>query len=243
MTDMSEEVRVFIRVLEFVGTFAGSISGVRLASVKRFDWFGASVIGFITAAGGGTLRDMLLRVEPFWMSDPFYVATSFLAVVAVWLFGRRFVSGQITWFVFDTISISLFMMIGVHKAVLHGYGSWWCAILLGVVTAVFGGIMRDICINEVPLIFRKELYALACAAGGALYFLLPLVGVESLYVRNVAGTALIFAIRALAIKYHLGVPVLSGHGTTFHHHNHRIDGHPEHGHGGKSEPPPSGKQA
>ena len=215
---MTEELGIFVRTLEFVGTFAGAVSGVRLASVKRFDWFGASVIGFITAVGGGTLRDMLMRVEPFWMSDPFYIATTGLAVVALGLFGRRFISGQITWFIFDTISISLFMMIGVQKAIIYGYGSWWCAIMLGVVTAVFGGIIRDICINEIPLIFRKELYALACAAGGALYFVLPYAGVESVYVRNVAGAALIFAIRALAIKYHLGVPVFTGRDSVFHHH-------------------------
>lgn len=222
MADLSDEINFFMRILELVGAFAGAISGVRLASVKRFDWFGASVIGFITAAGGGTLRDMLLRIEPFWMSDPSYLLVSALAVVAIGLFGRRFISGQITWFIFDTISISLFMMIGLHKAILHSYQPW-CAIVLGVVTAVFGGILRDICINEVPLIFRKELYALACAAGGILYFFLPLVGVESMYVRNVAGIALIFVIRALAIKYHLGVPVLTGHGTTFHH-NHKKHG-------------------
>ena len=218
MPDIKEEVSIFVRTLEFIGTFAGAVSGVRLASVKRFDWFGASVIGFITAVGGGTLRDVLMRVEPFWMSDPFYIATTGLGVVAVGLFGRRFISGQITWFIFDTISISLFMMIGVQKAIIYGYGSWWCAIILGVITAVFGGIIRDICINEIPLLFRKELYALACAAGGALYFVLPYVGVESIYVRNVAGTALIFAIRALAIKYHLGVPVFTGQDSVFHHH-------------------------
>ena len=216
MADFSDEIHFFMLSLEVVGAFAGAISGVRLASVKRFDWFGASVIGFITSAGGGTLRDILLRVEPFWMSDPTYLIVSALAVVSIWLFGRRFISGQITWFIFDTISISLFMMIGLHKAILHGYRPW-CAVVLGVVTAVFGGIMRDICINEVPLIFRKELYALACAAGGILYFLLPFVGVESIYVRNIAGMALILVIRALAIKYHLGVPVLTGHGTTTHH--------------------------
>ena len=167
MPDMSDEVGLFIRSLEFIGTFAGAVSGVRLASAKRFDWFGASVIGLITAVGGGTLRDMLMRIEPFWMSDPFYIATTGLAILAVGLFGRRFISGQVTWFIFDTISISLFMMIGVQKAIMYGYGTWWCAIFLGVVTAVFGGILRDICINEVPLIFRKELYAMACAAGGA----------------------------------------------------------------------------
>lgn len=224
MADLSDEIQFFLRSLELVGAFAGAISGVRLASAKRFDWFGASVIGFITAAGGGTLRDILLRVEPFWMSDPAYLLVSALAVAAIALFGRRFISGQITWFVFDTISISLFMMIGLQKAILHSYQPW-CAIVLGVVTAVFGGILRDVCINEVPLIFRKELYALACAAGGILYFLLPVVGVENIYVRNIAGMALIFVIRALAIKYHLGVPVLTGRGTSFHH------GHKKHGPG------------
>ena len=217
MPDISDEVDIFIRALEFIGTFAGAVSGVRLASSKRFDWFGASVIGFITAVGGGTLRDLLMRIEPFWMADPFYIVTSCLAVIGVGLFGRRFISGQITWFIFDTISISIFMMIGVQKAVMYGYGSWWCAIVLGVITAVFGGILRDICINEVPLIFRKELYALACAAGGALFFLLPFVGVESLYLRHSAGVALIFVIRALAIKYHLGVPVFTGRDSVFHH--------------------------
>ncbi len=219
MQDLTEELNLFIRVLEFIGTFAGAISGIRLASVKRFDWFGASVIGFITAVGGGTMRDLLMRVEPFWMADPFYIIASAFAVVAIGLFGRRFISGQITWFIFDTISISLFMMIGLQKAIIFGYRSWWCSITLGVITAVCGGILRDICINEVPLIFRKEFYALACASGGVLYFLLPFVGVESVYIRNVAGLALIFVMRALAIKYHLGVPVMKGHGTSFRDHN------------------------
>ena len=230
MSNLTDEITFFIRTLEFIGTFAGAISGVRLASVKHFDWFGASVVGFITAVGGGTLRDVLMRVEPFWMSDPLYLAASALAVVSVGLFGRRFISGQITWFLFDTISTSLFMVIGLQKAILNGYQPW-CAIVLGVVTAVFGGILRDICINEVPLIFRKELYACACAAGGLFYFLLPFVGVESLYVRNISSMALIFIIRALAIKYHLGVPVLTGHGTTFHRHaGHHESSH----HGGRS---------
>ena len=229
MNDLTEQLNLFIRVLEFIGTFAGAMSGVRLACVKRFDWFGASVIGFVTAVGGGTLRDMLIRVEPFWMSDPFYILASAAAVVSVAVFGRRFISGQITWFIFDTISISLFMMIGLQKAVIYGYRSWWCATMLGVITAVFGGILRDICINEVPLIFRKELYALACAAGGAAYFLLPLAGVENAYARNLIGVGLIFVIRACAIKYHIGVPVFLGHGTALqHHHKHRG----EHGAGG-----------
>ena len=167
MPDLTDEIAFFIRMLEFIGTFAGAISGVRLASVKHFDWFGASVVGFITAVGGGTLRDVLLRVEPFWMSDPLYLVASALAVVSVGVFGRRFISGQITWFLFDTISISLFMVIGLHKAILNGYQPW-CAIVLGVVTAVFGGIMRDICINEVPLIFLSAWRVSTSATSSAL---------------------------------------------------------------------------
>ena len=100
MSDLSDEIHFFMRSLELIAAFAGAISGVRLASVKRFDWFGANVIGFITAAGGGTLRDILLRVEPFWMTDPSYLLVTALAVVSIWLFSRRFISGQITWFAF-----------------------------------------------------------------------------------------------------------------------------------------------
>ena len=98
----------FFTVLEYAGTFAGAISGVRLASRKRFDWFGAYVIGLVTALGGGTLRDIMLNLEPFWMKSPSYIVITFLAVVSISLFGRRFIDGHVTWFVFDTISISVF---------------------------------------------------------------------------------------------------------------------------------------
>lgn len=204
--------------LEHVGTFAGAISGVRLASIKRFDWFGAYVIGFVTALGGGTLRDVLLPgVTPFWMSSPSFLVTTLAAVVAVWLFGRQFISGQVTWYIFDTIAIALFMIIGLEKSLVNGQ-AWWCAIIMGVITAVFGGILRDVCINEVPLIFRKEIYALACAAGGFLYFVLLWCGMGNPLPRVILSIVLIFALRALAIKYHLGVPVLTGHTHFMHHH-------------------------
>lgn len=199
----------FQLVLEYVGAFAGAISGVRLASVKRFDWFGAYVVGFVTALGGGTLRDLLMSVTPFWMTGPSYIVTTFVAVVSVSIFGRRFISEKITWFVFDTIAISLFTVFGVEKALANGF-AWWCAVMMGVITAVFGGVLRDIMINEVPLIFRKELYAIACAAGGILYVVLYAFKAP----RQMSATLcvlLIFVLRALAIRYGLSVPVLRGH--------------------------------
>lgn len=230
-----EEIRPFMLVLEYIGTFAGAMSGVRLACYKRFDWFGASVIGFVTALGGGTLRDVMLMQHPFWMRQPSYVLATFLAVVAVWLFGRRFISGQITWFIFDTIAISVFMVIGLEKTIVvlqafnaqqsdpslvfPAYSITCCAIIMGVITAVFGGVLRDICINEVPLIFRKELYALACAAGGVVYYVLLWSGVSDPYLRYIVAVVSIFIIRALAIKYHLGIPVLTGRGQNLHLHH------------------------
>lgn len=219
----------FFTLLEWIGTFAGAISGVRLASVKRFDWFGAYVIGCVTALGGGTLRDIMLGLPPFWMSGPSYIITTLVAVVAVYMFGRRFIDGQVTWFIFDTISISFFMVIGLEKTLMNSH-QWWVALSMGVITAVFGGVLRDICINQVPLIFRKEIYALACASGGVFYLLLDLASVD----RRICSTVCmitIFVVRALAIKYHLGVPVLSGRKHFFRRHGGKDAHRHQHHHG------------
>ena len=249
---------IFLEVLTQIGTFAGAVSGVRLASAKRFDWFGAYVIGFITAMGGGTLRDVLLRQEPFWLATPSYLITTLVAVLAIALFGRRFITEQVTWFVFDTISISIFMVIGMEKVIMIEreaalaagasfslfHGCWWRAIVMGVLTAVFGGVMRDICINEVPLIFRKEIYALACAAGGFAYFGLIAVKIDS-RIAAVVCIATIFLLRALAIKYHLGVPVLTGRRAKILHHHHHQHPHAPHGgpHAGQGKEGGKGAEA
>ena len=205
----------FTAILEYVGTFAGAISGIRLASVKKFDWFGAYVIGLVTAVGGGTMRDVLLNLPPFWMRHPSYLVTTFVALVAISIFGRRFISERITWFVFDTVSISLFTVLGLEKTLLMGFPGW-CAIVMGVVTAVFGGVLRDVLINEVPLIFRKEIYATACFAGAVLYMvLLNLFGAPPM-VCGIVCMTVIFVLRALAIRYSWSVPVLRGHRRHIH---------------------------
>ena len=205
----------FTAILEYVGTFAGAISGIRLASVKKFDWFGAYVIGLVTAVGGGTMRDVLLNLPPFWMRHPSYLVTTFVALVAISIFGRRFISERITWFVFDTVSISLFTVLGLEKTLLMGFPGW-CAIVMGVVTAVFGGVLRDVLINEVPLIFRKEIYATACFAGAVLYMvLLTLFGAPPM-VCGIVCMTVIFVLRALAIRYSWSVPVLRGHRRHIH---------------------------
>lgn len=105
----------FSQVFDFVGTLAFAISGIRLASAKRFDLFGAYVIGLTTAIGGGTLRDLMLGLTPFWMTNPFYLLCSGLALVWVIIFRKLLVRQNNTWFIFDTIGLAMFTVTGIEK--------------------------------------------------------------------------------------------------------------------------------
>lgn len=218
MIEWYQELKVYLGTdpfsltLEYIGTFAAAISGIRLASIKHFDWFGAYVVGFVTALGGGTIRDVMLGVRPFWMTHESYFICTMLAVISVWLFGRQFIGEKVTWFIFDTIGLSLFTVIGIQKTelVLGPESSWWLAIVMGTITGAAGGVSRDILINVVPLIFRKEIYALACIIGGIAYYALKYF--TNLHPHWLATFSIfvIFVTRFLAIKYRLGLPVLRG---------------------------------
>ena len=205
----------FVQALDFIGTLAFAISGIRLASAKQFDLFGAYVVGVTTAIGGGTMRDLLLSQPPFWMTNPFYLICSAIALLWVIVFRRFLVRQNNTWFLFDSIGLALFTVTGIEKTIAAGF-PFWTAIIMGTLTGAGGGVFRDVFINEVPLIFRKEIYAMACAAGGLLWYVLYWCGVEDPFVRYIVSVVAIFVIRALAIKYHLGVPVLTGRGKTIH---------------------------
>lgn len=198
----------FVQILDFIGTFAFAISGIRLASAKRFDWFGAYVVGFVTAIGGGTIRDVLLGVTPGWMTDPIYLICTGLALLWVILFGKYLIHLHNTFFIFDSIGLALFTVVGVGKSIVLGY-PFWVAIIMGSITGAAGGVIRDVFINEIPLIFRKEIYAMACVVGGTVYWMCDLVGVHS-YGCQVAGGISVFVTRILAVKYNICLPILSG---------------------------------
>ena len=198
----------FVQILDFIGTFAFAISGIRLASAKRFDWFGAYVVGFVTAIGGGTIRDVLLGVTPGWMTDPIYLICTGLALLWVILFGKHLIHLHNTFFIFDSIGLALFTVVGVGKSIVLGY-PFWVAIIMGSITGAAGGVIRDVFINEIPLIFRKEIYAMACVVGGTVYWMCDLVGVHS-YGCQVAGGISVFVTRILAVKYNICPPILSG---------------------------------
>lgn len=142
-------------IIESLGTLAFAISGIRLAAAKQFDWFGAYVVGLITAIGGGTIRDLLLDQTAFWMLSSVYLIVTGIAMVVVILLRRYLVKLNNTFFIFDTIGLALFVVVGIQKTVDAGY-PFWVAIIMGTITGAAGGVLRDILINEVPLIFSQR---------------------------------------------------------------------------------------
>lgn len=195
-------------VMEMLGTVAFAVSGVRLASAKKYDLFGAFAVGLATAVGGGTLRDLLLRVQPFWTTNAVYFLCCAFALLWVMLFRRQLVRQENTWFIFDTLGLALFNVIGIEKSLNLGQ-TWWMAITMGCVTGAAGGVIRDVLLGETPLIFRKEIYAVACACGGVVYIAMRHFGVPGSLNAAVAIVTVI-ATRLLAVRFHWHLPTLKG---------------------------------
>ncbi len=201
----------FTQVLDFIGTLAFAISGIRLASAKQFDLFGAYVVGVVTAIGGGTMRDLMLGNQIFWMTNSFYLICSAIALLWVIAFRRLLVRQNNTWFLFDTIGLALFTVTGIEKTLTApAEYPFWVAIIMGAITGAAGGVFRDVFINEVPLIFRKEIYALACVIGGMVYGVCyHLLGLDTISSGLICGSTVI-TMRLLAVKYGLHLPTLKG---------------------------------
>ena len=196
----------FLIITEIIGTIAFAISGIRLAAAKSFDWFGAYTVGLVTAIGGGTVRDLLLGATPFWMVNGWYLGVTGLALVIVILLKRYLVKLNKTFFVFDTIGLALFVVIGIQKTLEFGF-PMWTAIVMGTITGALGGVLRDILINEEPLVFRKDVYATACIAGGIVYWGILLGGGSGVLQQSTCAASVII-IRLLAAKYNWSIPIL-----------------------------------
>ena len=201
-----EVVETVRQIIEFLGTFAFAISGIRHAAACRFDWFGGFVCGVCVAIGGGTLRDVMLGVTPFWMTSPFYLVCTALAQVFVIMFAHSLKRLDNAWFVFDTLGLALFTISGLQKTLDCGH-AMWVAIAMGCITGSAGGVIRDLFLMRMPLIFKKEIYAMASIAGGILYWLMLTMHVN---VGLAAGATFLFIciVRALAMKYHISLPRL-----------------------------------
>lgn len=187
---------------DLIGVFVAAVSGGLAGRQKGMDWFGAFMVGLITGVGGGTLRSILIGdVPPPVLKNPAYLIVASCATVAVWWLGpiwsriRRLVS------LVDAISLGVFVSIGVRVSQEHGM-AWWACICLGVVTGTFGGVLRDVMRAEVPLIFRKEIYATAGIVGGGVLLSLDAMQVSPDLGMAVA-TVVVTVIRLLAIRYAL----------------------------------------
>ncbi|WP_375323968.1 trimeric intracellular cation channel family protein [Flagellimonas sp. GZD32] len=196
---------MFYITIDVLGTVAFAISGVLVAMEKRLDLFGVLIIAFVTAIGGGTLRDLLIGNTPVgWMQDLTYVITIFISVVFAIIFVNQLKYLRKSLFLFDTIGIGLYTMVGVEKGLEAELLPIMC-IFLGTMTACFGGVIRDILCNEIPVIFRKEIYATACILGGASYFLFVKFPIPESYA-YVAAILIVISLRLVAVKFDVRLP-------------------------------------
>lgn len=195
----------YLYALDLFGTFVFAISGILAAVERKFDIVGAFVLGLVTAIGGGTVRDLLLGATPVgWMLDLNYVLVVALAMPICYFFIKHIQRYRKSFFLFDTVGIGLFTILGLNKTLSLGL-SPLIAILMGIVSAVFGGIIRDVLCNIEPLIFRREIYALACFAGALAYLGLAAISPFD-YINISLSILVVIIIRALSVKNNWAVP-------------------------------------
>lgn len=196
---------MFYFLMDLLGTVAFAISGVLVAMEKRLDMFGVFIIAFVTAVGGGTLRDLLIGNTPVaWMQEATYIITIVGTVILAITFREKLKYLRKSLFLFDTLGIGLYTMVGIEKGLNAELLPVMC-IILGTITASFGGVIRDILCNEIPVIFHKEIYATACVVGGLSYFLLRKLPLGDEYV-YMASILIVIGIRLLAVKYKIVLP-------------------------------------
>ncbi len=192
-------------LLDLIGTAAFAASGAWLGVRRHMDLFGVLVLGLVTAVGGGTLRDLLLGdMPPFSLQDETYLYVAIAAALVVFINRERFKLFEKPLLYLDAIGLGTFVVIGTTKALDFELG-FLGAVLMGVMTATAGGVIRDVLANQVPLILRREIYASACLAGGLLLVMLELADVARPVAALLAASAVI-VIRLLAIHYNWSLP-------------------------------------
>ncbi|WP_413532224.1 trimeric intracellular cation channel family protein, partial [Empedobacter brevis] len=195
---------------ELFGTLFFGISGALAADEKSGnDWFGVTFIAFLTSIGGGTIRDILLSVDIMWIKDVNLIYAVGIGVVLASIFYKPLLKLRKTFMLFDTLGIALFTIVGLEKALNLGIHPV-IAPVMGMFTAVFGSIIRDTMLNEVPIIFKKEIYAFACLCGAAVYMILWKLGLDRNINFFISGSVIV-VIRLVAIKYNLSLPKFKSH--------------------------------
>ena len=193
-------------LLDVTGTLVFAISGALTAIYKKLDLFGVYCIAFVTALGGGTIRDVMIGRTPVgWMLDIDYVYIITIGFVLSIVFNHYLERLRISMFLFDTIGLGFFTLIGLEKGIEFGLSPVVC-VILGTLTATFGGVIRDILCNEIPVLFRKEIYATLCIAGGILFFILQKLQVQGDFI-SLTVALFIISFRLIAFKYNWSLPI------------------------------------
>ncbi|RXJ44291.1 trimeric intracellular cation channel family protein [Gelidibacter gilvus] len=196
-----------LRIIEIVGTAAFSIAGAFAAMEKRLDVFGVFIIAFITALGGGTLRDVLIGKVPVnWMLDLSSAVVVLISTIAVLFFKSVIKNYHNVLLFFDSIGLGFFTVVGIQTGIaldLHPIIS----ISLGTITACFGGVIRDVSLSNIPLIFQKEIYATTCIFGGIIFFLLLMLDVPKMPVEIICLVSIVL-FRLLSVRYHWHLPTI-----------------------------------
>lgn len=198
-------------IFEIVGTIAFAFSGIKVASNSRYDIFGGFVLAFCVAVGGGTLRDCMLGVPPFWTTSPVYIICTLVAMAIFFVikYGFNLVPKSVNQLLFltsDTIGLALFSIAGAQKSYEYGMPVW-VSVGMGCITGVFGGIIRDVFAGIKPTIFSEDFYATASVLGAVVYFAMMYVGFPA-ELASVSGMATIVVLRLLACRYKWHLPML-----------------------------------
>lgn len=192
-------------ILDVLGTAAFAISGALAAMKRRLDLFGIFIIAFVTAIGGGTLRDVLIGQTPVsWMEHIIYVYLIGMVTIMAIIFQNKLYYLKKSLFLFDTIGLGIFTITGVETGIQNDLNPI-ISIALGAMTGTFGGVIRDILCNEIPVIFRKEIYATACIVGGLAFVILHRLQVNTDII-YLATSLIVISIRLIVVKYHISLP-------------------------------------
>lgn len=195
----------YFRLIDILGTIAFAVSGVYAALDKKLDIFGVIIIAFVTAIGGGTIRDLMIGDLPVsWIRNINYTVIILVTTTLVIAFRGFIKNFEKTLLVFDSIGLGMFTIFGIQKGIAFSLHPFIC-VALGTITGCFGGVIRDMLLNNIPIIFRKEIYASACIAGGTIFFILRLFGIND-DINEAVSILTTFLIRTLAIRFDWRLP-------------------------------------
>ena len=194
----------YIHIVEILGTFSFAVSGTSVAMKKKLDIFRILIISFVTSIGGGTLRDIMLGNTPVaWLRDATTINVILASTIGTVLFGKFISKLNVSLFLFDSLGLGLFTFIGIQKGIDMHFSNGVC-VAIGMLSGCFGGVIRDTLLNEIPLVFRKEIYASTCILGGAVYFLLHALKVDNQLSQTI-GIATIVLLRIIVVRFKLSL--------------------------------------